>query len=575
MTNLIVVIIPIIALALMANKISYSTIVDKSINNSVQNLELINQNLTSLITHAEDLGKIIVSNERVQTIVRKATGSKDLIGFEDEILIKSMLDNIIEPGASISSVVLYAQNGHILGSGKINTASIKKGIWSEYDKAIEDRIKTIRIDMHPIDYELGYEVNYGATLLKSIVNINNGSIMGKAEVNINEKNISNLYSHLKYGVNGKFIIVNNQGIIVSSANPAELNGNISKEAYFDWIQSNNQQGKVFLINNKKHLVTSSRFEPMGWTVLGFIPLSELTVDGNKVSNIILLTGLICIFLAMISSSIISKTISMPVVRLSKIMSNAGQGDLEVRAHVKGKDEIGLLSKSFNNMLEQISNLMNQVYIEQRRKREFELLAIQAQINPHFLYNTLESICSLTQLGRNDDVFKMVKSLSMFYRIALSKGKNIITIQEEIDNVRHYLTIQEVRYKDKFECYIEMDDEILDKHILKLSIQPLVENAIYHGIRNKRGKGFIHIIGKRQNDDVVISVIDNGKGFDEEELKKVLEDSTEDSNNKSFGLKSVNERIKLYFGPRYGIHLSSKNGEGAVIDIVLPMDKEGE
>lgn len=568
-TNLVVVVLPILLLALLANKISYSAIVEKSIKNSVQNLELINQSLNGLMRHGEDLTKIIVGNDKVQTTLRKAVGRSNSITFEDDVLIKSLLDNIIESGSSISSVVLYTDKNHVLSSGRINTSKIKQGNWQEYE-----RIKsTSIIDMHTIDYEFGSKTTYCVTFLKPVINTNDGSLMGKVEVNINEKNISNLYSHLKYGEKGRVLIVNNQGRIVSSADPSLLTENISKEPYFQWILKNNQKGTVFEIENEKYLITVNRFTPMDWTVLGLIPLNELTVDGNKVSNIILLTGLICIVLAILSSFIISKSISKPIVRLSKIMSSAGQGDLEVRASITSRDEIGLLSTSFNHMLERISSLMNLVYVEQRKKREFELLAIQAQINPHFLYNTLESICSLSQLGRNEDVFKMVKSLSMFYRIVLSKGRNIISIGEEFDNVRHYTDIQKLRYGEKFQCKIEVEEEILDKFIPKLSIQPLVENAIYHGIRNKKGVGLIKVIGKRQGEEAVISVTDNGLGFDEETLKNVLIASNENSKNASFGLKSVDDRIKLYFGSKYGIHIINHPLEGTTINVILPMGTE--
>jgi two-component system sensor histidine kinase YesM len=212
--------------------------------------------------------------------------------------------------------------------------------------------------------------------------------------------------------------------------------------------------------------------------------------------------------------------------------------------------------------------MEQVYNEQQQKKEYELSALQSQINPHFLYNTLESITSLIQLNRNDDAILVVKALAKFYRTTISNGKTIITIKEELSNIENYLIIQNIRYQHKLAYTIDIDDNILDNKIIKLSLQPIVENSIYHGIRPLKRLGHIHIIGKKYSKGIIISIIDNGIGIDPNKIN-ILKKSK--GNPTSFGLWSVDQRIKLYFGSIYGVKIQNVF-QGTHIDILLPLEE---
>lgn len=569
---LVAIILPIILLASLSDRISSDIIIGKTIENSVQNLDLVTRSMEGLINHIKDVSKIVVADKTVQQHFNKQVDNNNLGDFEDIYLIRTILDNIIEPRTVISSIALYGYNGRDIGSGQVDTSKLK-GIGSINESFItrmnENWKEPIFVDTHQVDYEIQGKGVKCISLIKPIIFAGSGKFIGFTEVNINEKTISNLYSNLIYGKTGRFFIINNDGVVVSSGIKGELNTSIRQYDYFKWLQQSNRAGKVFKIKSEEFLITCSKYEGINWIVVGIIPLDELIGQNKKVTYLIYTFGVACIILAFLFSAFISRSISKPIIKLSKSMNAAGQGNLDVFIMDDRGDEIGQLTSNFNKMVKKISSLMEEIYEEQRKKRKHELLALQAQIKPHFLYNTLESVCSLIQMGRGNEGYNMVKSLALFYRIVLSKGQNIITLREEIDSVRHYISILKIRYSDKLDYSIEVDENILDRHIIKLSIQPLVENSLYHGIKNKRGKGLIKIVGRAEGDKIIISVVDNGVGFTVEEIDRVL---NEKADKPSFGLKSVDERLKLYFGPVYGIKLTSQQGQGAKVDIVLPNEK---
>ncbi|MCR4806655.1 MAG: sensor histidine kinase [Lachnospiraceae bacterium] len=274
---------------------------------------------------------------------------------------------------------------------------------------------------------------------------------------------------------------------------------------------------------------------------------------------------------------ISQSITRPVRELSMITEKVARGDLSVRSQVETGSEIRVLSESFNEMIDRVSRLLDQVRTEQESLRKAELELLQAQINPHFLYNTLDTIVWLAEAGDQASVVSMVGSLSKFFRTSLGQGKDQVTIKDELDHVRSYLEIQQVRYQDILEYSIDVPKEVYSAPIPKITLQPIVENALYHGIKNKRGKGTITVTGKTENKCLYIYIEDNGIGMTEEMLEKISRkmNSTENgdqdnSQGEIFGLSNVNERIKLKYGQRYGIHIDSTYGEGTIVTLLLPL-----
>ena len=267
-----------------------------------------------------------------------------------------------------------------------------------------------------------------------------------------------------------------------------------------------------------------------------------------------------------------KSFTRPITDLVTVTDRVSKGDLMARSDNISTDEVGELARSMNQMIDKINELLSQITKEQIRIREAELELLQLQINPHFLYNTLDTIIWLAEGGDQKRVVGMVKSLSAFFRTSLSRGRDIITIKEELLHAKSYLEIQQFRYQDILEYEIDVPEEYGEYSIPKITIQPLIENALYHGIKNKRGGGRITVKGERSGDDLVISVADDGIGMSEERLSEVVEGlgRKQPADSAIYGLYNVNERIRLKFGEKYGITLHSVYGEGTTCNILLPM-----
>lgn len=289
-------------------------------------------------------------------------------------------------------------------------------------------------------------------------------------------------------------------------------------------------------------------------------------------TIVLVVGILTI--AFLTSSAIMRSISDPIQELCQVTKQAGRGDFTVRASKQSDDELAVLSTSFNRMIEKIGVLTEDIRVEQLNLRAMELKLLQAQINPHFLYNTLDAIIWLAESNQKDEVVKMVTALSDFFRTTLSKGRDYITIKEEEAHIRSYLQIQQFRYRDILDYEILISSEVYDYPILKLTLQPLVENALYHGIKKKRGMGHIKVTGRKEGDNIVFRVWDNGMGLDEEMLVDANaiikgEKRIEKSTSSGFGLFNVDQRIRLNYGQEYGIRIESEYGEWTEVKVVIP------
>lgn len=327
------------------------------------------------------------------------------------------------------------------------------------------------------------------------------------------------------------------------------------------IDSNIQEYVLFEINQtqRKYLETQDNFTR--WAIFSILAMSWT------------------IILAIISTWLISESIYIPIKKLQNITRTIADKDLEVLINPDNKDEIVQLGRSFNAMVDRIRELLDYKLKEQDNLKKYELKLLQVQINPHFLYNTLDSIIWMARANQNAQVIEMVSALSSFFRVTLSKGKDWIKIEEELEHVRSYLSIQKMRYQDILDFYVEADEAILGGIILNLTLQPLVENAIYHGIKNRRNGGTIWVRGSLKSPDLIsFEVEDDGVGFTAENLAKVraaLADATSpvEFNESGFGINNVNKRIRLYYGAQYGLSIESEHLKGTRISFDIPFVKE--
>ncbi len=271
--------------------------------------------------------------------------------------------------------------------------------------------------------------------------------------------------------------------------------------------------------------------------------------------------------------VISDSISKPIMHLCEITKQVGTGNFTMQKIKGGGDEIATLESSFNNMLVKINKLVDNIKSKQNTLRMAELKLLQAQINPHFLYNTLDTITWMAEDGKSDEVVDLVSALSEFFRVSLSKGRDYITLKEEESHIRSYLQIQQFRYADILEYEINIPQELSEFPVLKLTLQPIVENALYHGIKQKREKGKIIVEGEYSNQAILLTVKDNGIGMTEETLDKMRRSIKKEGPitlDTGFGLANVNERIRLNYGKEYGLRIESEYNVGTTITVHLPM-----
>ncbi|ETT63661.1 multi-sensor signal transduction histidine kinase [Paenibacillus sp. FSL R7-277] len=318
----------------------------------------------------------------------------------------------------------------------------------------------------------------------------------------------------------------------------------------------------------------------GWTIIGIAPLQEIVAEANRIRQLIIISVALSIIFAITLHYLLTRRLTRPIQLLQHKMRLTASGYLEAKVKPDGTDEIADLGQSFNIMVEQIKELLAQSIRKQQQLQKAELRTLQAQINPHFLYNTLDSIVWMAEAGNHDGVIRLVKALSAFFRLSLNNGRDWIQIRSELAHVQSYLIIQQMRYHDILEFKVEVAEELQEYPILNMTLQPLVENALYHGIKNKRGMGLIRIGGYTDGGTIMLTVSDNGIGIPAGRLEALREsvehpiqsEEPEDTGQGGFGLQNVHQRLRLYFGPEYGIRLDSSEGYGTQITVRIPKNR---
>jgi len=315
----------------------------------------------------------------------------------------------------------------------------------------------------------------------------------------------------------------------------------------------------------------------GWKVIGVSYPEELGVDRRSLGRVYTAWGILFLSLTILFSFIISLQIARPIKLLRNTIKVVEQGNFDIQAKIERSDEIGELGKDFNIMVQKIKELLQLIIEEQQNKRKSELKALQAQINPHFLYNTLDSVIWMAEDRQHQQVIEMAAALAKLFRISISGGREIISIGEEVEHVRQYLIIQKMRYKDRLDYEICVPEDLFPYRTVKIILQPLVENAIYHGIKNSPSPGKIIIDGSICYNGIELKVKDNGVGMSAEVLARIMEDTQGERAfvRRGVGVRNVDERIKLYFGNNYGIQFFSSEGEGTEVRIRLPAIREEE
>ncbi len=391
-------------------------------------------------------------------------------------------------------------------------------------------------------------------------------------VDMNFSVIEQLCQNVTLGKTGYIYIIDDNGRIIYHPQQQLIYTGLKNENISDALAR--RQGSYFdKFQGKQRIMTVKNISYVGWKMVGISYVDELTENKKNFSNYLILIFALGVVFEIGASIFISRKVSQPIKRLERQMKLVENGDFSIQLDVKGEDEVKKLSKSFNMMVVRIKHLMEEVIREQEEKRKSEFKALQAQINPHFLYNTLDSIIWMNENQKYEGVTTMVAALAQFFRVSISKGREFIKVSDEIEHARSYLIIQKVRYKDKFDFTIDAGPEVLRQQTIKLILQPIIENAIYHGINKLQEKGEICIKAYLENECIVFAVSDNGYGIKPSVLKGILDKEPQSDLSSGVGLKNVNERIKLTYGDQYGLEIVSELDEGTTVFIRIPVTSD--
>ncbi|AIQ71414.1 sensor histidine kinase [Paenibacillus graminis] len=309
-----------------------------------------------------------------------------------------------------------------------------------------------------------------------------------------------------------------------------------------------------------------------WVLAAVVPEKDILEGANRIKYITLVIMVFILIVVSLAAAVVARNLSNPLRYLSKQVKRFERGDFTVSFALDQHNEMGVLARGLSGLLASVVQLLDKVRSEQEKKRQIELQAMQAQIQPHFLYNTLSSIKHLIDMNERQRASTMVSALTSYFRISISKGREIIPVREEMEHVRSYLMILNIRYSQEFDYEIKVADELLELPILKLTLQPIVENAIYHGIKNKHGQGHLSVTGYREGDNAVFEVYDNGHGISEAKLSQLrasLQSDTAAYEAITYGLWNAHMRILLHFGNSYGLQLDSEEGVYTRVKVYLP------
>ena len=417
------------------------------------------------------------------------------------------------------------------------------------------------------------------SLSREVQSYENGTFRGVILINLNMNKITEICNSFQEKQENFICIINDKGeLVYEQQNGRERFAFDEKE---NRQELNTALGKTkescFRLNyrGEKYLITRTDMKTTGWTLLSMVPYKSVMAETMAISGVMILAVAITLIVTLLLLNRILTGVVKPLKKLEKYMVQVNPDNMDQRMEILTDDEIGHLSMKFNQMMDRIRNLKEQVIEEQEDKRKYELQALQAQINPHFLYNTLDSIIWMAETN-DSNIVAMTEALAKLFRISLNKGNEEISLERELEHVKNYLIIQSMRYADKFTYEISAEPGVERCRTIKLILQPIVENCIYHGIKKKRGTGKITIRAYRREQNLIIEVSDDGCGMPEEICRKIPSDEIESENisGSGIGVKNVNERIQLRFGKKYGLSYSSEEGVGTTVTYVLPYNEGG-
>ncbi|WP_247681795.1 sensor histidine kinase [Paenibacillus sp. Marseille-P2973] len=557
------------------NQIATNTAQKKINEASLQTITSIQTNVDLMIENVNNYSKMIFSDHNLQNLLRQGDVYSNL---QTQSKVSAYLYNLMQAVPIIDSVNIFDNSGHrfSVGTEELPTfmdANIEDAPW--YEQVVQNKGKYILRLNGSGTFQKGTTDDNFVSFIRLIRDIDDTSRLGILVINIKDDAFVQAYSSLLDQNSLEIAILDENNQIIVADSTEDQSDAVFKELLTtnkDTLEQQFQQGNSGVLtmssDSQKYSVSYLSDGQDHWKFVSIMPHNSIESRNKSIVLLALILLVINGTIFFVSSFVISRSIINPIHKLLRSMNKAPSGNfMKVNVELNSY-EFEQLYNGYNQMIEQIDQLLKRVIEEQRTIRKAELSTLQSQIKPHFLYNTLDSITSLALSGLNDQVCYLIEALGSYYRMSVSKGKDVITVGEEIEIVRNYLKIQNVRYQDVFEAQFDVDEDCYQSPIPKLVLQPLVENSLYHGIRPKGVKGTIRISARNSEGAVILSIADDGVGMSEEEITQIL--YTERKGEiKSFGLWGTMERLRIFYGDKDCVTIESEPGKGTIITLIIP------
>lgn len=568
-TYILVAVIPISLIGIVSYSISSHILISQTDKNASLVLSQISSNLDSYGDQFNKTTYTAFTNLSIQKILQQS-GPQTIEQQQDnrDIMREYILGiNIIDK--YINGIYIFSANDESFcenSDGMLPEYNVKNESW--YQQIASLSVHQMFVPPHVEKKYINGSRQVNFSYVRALTNIYTGQFLGVLVIDLNEQALTNIIKTTKDKTMGEIYITDSQNQVIfretGQSGPSASDGlRVGQTFDMSRISSKFRQDNFLL---------SKYSNQTGWNIIYIVPKSQLYVPVNNIRNATLLIILICSLLFISLSYFISRNLSKPVQRLQQSIRAIEDGDLNVRVKIESNDEIGQLSASFNHMVRNINNLIHDVYEFELKNKQAELNVLQNQINPHFIYNTLETFNMMAILKENYEMSDALTAFSRILRFNFQNKEEIVPIDKELSYLTDYVNLQKLRYTSQFDVTMAADDPVRQYGIIKMIIQPLVENSIYYGFDDTIEKIHIQVSIQKQESSLLITVSDNGIGMTPEKLEDVKKSlHTEEASMKSgsIGLNNINERVKLYFGNEYGLTISSVYGSGTDVRIVIP------
>ena len=545
----------------------YQQFTRKAENLTVENSrQLLNQTTINLEDYLRNMRRI--SDAMYYTVIKNTDIGSESLEDSMNLLYEANKDKLV-------SVACYTNDGKLTEASPIATekpgVDVKSQKWFQDAAGELENFHFSTPHVQNLFDDPSYRYYWVVSLSRTVELTRNGnSMLGVLLVDMNYSSIEQLLEKANTDTSGEYVyLMAPDGEIIYHPKQNLIHMGLYEEnnteaaGYEDTTVKENFHGE-------KRLVTVKTISYTGWKLISVVPMKSFSMGMTGMRNLVVLLVALTVLAVVILNQMVSARISKPLRRLNDSVKEWEAGNMNPDIYIGGSMEVEHLGKTLRSTVAQIRQLMDDIVVEQEEKRKSELDALQSQINPHFLYNTLDSIVWMITGERYDDAVFMITQLASLFRISLSKGKTVIKIEDEVKHARNYMNIQKIRYKNSFEVDFQIEEDILDGCIVKLVLQPLLENAIYYGMEFMDGEGEIHVRGYRKDKDVYLEVEDNGLGMPEEEAAELLNGKERPHKHGSgVGLVNVHSRLKLRFGEAYGLVIHSCPDEGMMVQIHIP------